>query len=218
MTDVSRARKADRHEGVSRRSLIKTAAWTVPVIALAAPVPAFAASPGSTKNGLKAKFKAWYTREQRVNYIDLIGRDSQHPATGYEQITDVAVGQVVTGVSIYAMINKDIADAAWAPRNAVGDLYWNKPVKVGGPDAGGFYTYRIDYKTASTAVSTAGTLDLDARFHFRAPFGNGNAVQVKAMWTASITPSATPALSVASTNLANLDSDGEYVYLTAPGS
>jgi hypothetical protein len=31
--------------GVSRRTLVKTAAWTVPVIAFAAPVPAMAASP-----------------------------------------------------------------------------------------------------------------------------------------------------------------------------
>ena len=218
MNDVTRAPENNQIEGVSRRSLVKSAAWAVPVIAFAAPVPAYAASPRSTKNGLRAKFKAWYTRESNKNYIDLIGLDSQHPATGYEQITGVVVGQVVTNVSVYAYIDKNIDDSSWAPRNYVGENYWKKPVKVAGPDAGGYYTYRIDYKTVSTPVTIAGTLELDARFHFRAPFGNGGSVKVKGSWTALVSPSATPALNVSSTNIANLDSNGEYVYLTAPGS
>lgn len=43
-------------KGVSRRTLVKTAAWTVPVIALAAPVPAWAASqctPSTNFDGLQ---------------------------------------------------------------------------------------------------------------------------------------------------------------------
>lgn len=203
-------------QGPSRRTLVKAAAWTVPAIAIAAPVPVFAASAGSTKNSIRAKFKAWLTAEGNKKYIDIIGKDSQHPADGYFQILDTNTGQVVTNVVVYALIDKNIPDNAWTPRNNVGDVYWKKPVKVSGP-ANGYWTYKIEYRTASTIVPAPGTLPLDARFHFRAEF-SGPSVKVKGAWGANITASTTPILSAQSTNVADLDSNGEYVYLTSPGA
>lgn len=44
MTDISASRGSEQSEGISRRTVTKAMAWAVPAIAIAAPVPAFAAS------------------------------------------------------------------------------------------------------------------------------------------------------------------------------
>ena len=221
----------DPREGMSRRTLVKTAAWAVPAVAIAAPAPAFAASPGSTPCGITARFKAWLTKTDKHGHdnhghdkhgrkqycVDLIGADPQHPAEGFFWITNAVVGQLVTAVRIIALIDEDIADSAWTPVNAVGDVHWTRPVKIAGPDANGFFSYQIDFRTTSTAVAADGTLPLDARFHFRAPIDD-DSVKVKGLWQATVTPSASPDLVVAAVDTVDRDSSGEWNYVVSAGA
>lgn len=46
MTETTPSFDGDEKTGISRRTVTKAMAWAVPVIAIAAPAPAFAASPG----------------------------------------------------------------------------------------------------------------------------------------------------------------------------
>lgn len=215
MTDDTRAPEAPAAAPLSRRTLVKAAAWSAPVIAMAAVAPSAAAST-RVVNAIRGRLKVYYLTGGGSTTVDLIGDDPQHPAYGIDEITGTVSGQVITNAKITVWINKDIPNNAWTPRNNVGDTQWNRPVKVGGPDGSGFYQYELTYKTASTTVTVPGTTSLNAGFHFRASI-SGNSVTAKAAWSAAITPSTTPALNEVSQNTVTLNSNGTWQYLRSTG-
>lgn len=185
---------ADR-VGVSGGILVKSAGGADPAIAIAAAVPASAASPASTTSSIRARFTAWFARRRDTRYVDITGTDPQHPSDGFFSIADTVGGQTVTDVFVLALIDKKIPDSAWTSGDDVGGAHWTKPVRISGPDAGGFHTYQIAYRAAAVTACADGTLALDARFHFRAPI-SGNRVKVKVVWHVAITPGAVSVLDV----------------------
>lgn len=75
MTDVTDVQSAQKSTGISRRTIVKGAAWAAPAIAIAAAAPAFAAS--NSVNAPKA-FSSWGTTSGSVSCRNCNGSSGKY--------------------------------------------------------------------------------------------------------------------------------------------
>ncbi|MBS3180182.1 MULTISPECIES: hypothetical protein [unclassified Pseudoclavibacter] len=155
----------------TRRSVLRAAAWTTPVIALTTAAPAFAAS--MSKRGLQG----WVEVQWSDGRITLDGRGSR-PDRGL-WITDTKVGDQITNVSIIFYL-RDTDAVAWAVRPGDSGA-WTLPVDQGistpsdiGVPVRGF---KITYQLPITATNTI--TELNNNLVFRT---TSNAVSGSAVW------------------------------------
>ncbi len=137
----------DSKSGSTRRSVLRTAAWTTPIIALATAAPAHAAS--TTKRGLQG----WVEVQWADRRITLDGRGSR-PDRGL-WVTDTKLGDQITSVSIVFYL-ADTDRVAWEARNGNSgawslptDLGVSTPSDIGVPVRG----FRVTYQLPITAAS-----------------------------------------------------------------
>lgn len=151
MSEISSTQSSPVASSVSgattRRAVLRTAAWTTPVIAFATAAPAHAAS--KTKAGLQG----WVEVQWYDGYITIDGRGSR-PDRGL-WVTDTKVGDRIKDVSIIFYF-ADTDAVAWESLTGNGnawtaleDLGVSTPSDIGVPVRG----FRITYRRSITAAS-----------------------------------------------------------------
>lgn len=178
MSDAS-APESVEHSGksVSRRALVKTAAWAVPVIALAAPTPAMAASP-IPPNGLEGWVQLQLTDTGGSNAVYSIRGENDYPDF-YLRVTQTLTTQDVNSVWIVFLINRP--GLTWT-RGPDDENTWSLPIAGGSeilstPSGNQtFYAYTITYTgnpgigvAAPPFDAAAGFTTIDNRMHFITP-------------------------------------------------
>ncbi len=169
-------------EPLARRTVVKAAAWAVPVIAVAAAVPAMAASPAPAIAGLAFAFGG---PDPSSQYIAITG----FGGGAYLDIQNTHEGQVFTGLVMSFLFTAQVS--TWTADIAID---WQQPAVVPGHE-----TEVIDdvlfyrYDSASTHPSIAGeegTTHVPNQFSFTANGGgfgnNGTALRLRRSATSVI--------------------------------
>lgn len=160
---------------VSRRTLVRGAAWSVPVVSIAAAAPAFAASPCSTKTAdtmdLTAKVGSDGTMLGVVSaatgvtrgFYNLSTNDPAFPVTGWLELENVPRATTETNPSRYQDVTFTFSQSVSGLEFTVSDLdtvnngnqeYWDRVAIV---DAASVFT-TAPVVSGNTAVTGAGTL------------------------------------------------------------
>lgn len=148
---------------VRRRTLLKGAAWSLPVIAAAAAAPLAAAS-GAPKNALAGVFYVTRSFDQTVTW------DGRAGSGGQLYVTDTVTGQKITSMSLRFGSTKQVSN--WT--KVGGGTCWSLPVADGQLTYNGqtFYMYKSDYQCALPLSATNGNTTVNSEFYWQGTVSN----------------------------------------------
>lgn len=184
MTNDTDVRRAYESRGVSRRTLMKGAAWAAPMIALAAAAPAYAASNTVPAKGLNG----WVTVERNCfigSTYSLDGTQGSGFVTGSSSDRGIWIfagsAAVISGATMIVYLSR--SDLTFINGSGTG---WSNLVRSPGDDgsapASGFYAYKATYSgTWTYKHSTNGYVDNNGNPQSDVQVANG-----RPKWTADI--------------------------------
>lgn len=147
---------------VRRRTLLKGAAWSLPVIVAAAAAPLAAAS--TPRNALAGVF---YVTRSRGTTVTWDGRSS---SGGQLYVTDTVTGQKVTSMSLRFGSTKPVTN--WTKLG--GGTCWSLPVADGQLTYNGqtFFMYKSVYQCTLPLAATSGNTTVNSEFYWQGTVDN----------------------------------------------
>ena len=147
---------------VRRRTLLKGAAWSLPVIAAAAAAPLAAAS--TPRNALAGVFYVTRNFDQTVTW------DGRAGSGGQLYVTDTVTGQKITSMSLRFGSTKQVSN--WT--KVGGGTCWSLPVADGQLTYNGqtFYMYKSVYQCALPLSATNGNTTVNSEFYWQGTVSN----------------------------------------------
>lgn len=141
--------------GITRRTVMKGAAWAVPVIALASSAPAFASS--IPANGLDGVFT-----------VDRNCSDTLTQQGGSMSVTQTQAGQVIKKICLLFSVTSDsgaLTNLTWSPSGSNG---WSQPTYIGTTTYAGttWGQYQTCLASADIPPVTPGTTEVNPSFEF----------------------------------------------------
>lgn len=180
--NATQPHSTDEPKGMTRRSVLNTAAWAVPVVAVAAAVPALAASTAREYNITSGFGVGWYPTTQGQTANGALQYDAATADTSKSlKITGTLPGDVITGISFQVLIS-----TAWpAPTFTAlpgSNSSWTTLASTGTTTVVDGVTYNI-YSSSYVApvVATAGETVIPINFFFRStsPYYAGTTAQTR---------------------------------------
>lgn len=165
----------DPSSPVSRRTIIQGAAWTIPVIAVAAAAPSFAATGTPRTYGIESSFGiGWYATTQGQTQNGALQYDSDSPGK-YHRITGTQPGDVITDVYIEVLISTGWPAPSFSTLPGSNPL-WTSLVSTNTTTVVNGVTYRV-YRSnfVGPIVATAPSTSIPVDFYWRSasPFYAG---------------------------------------------
>lgn len=151
----------------SRRTLVKGAAWSVPVVAVGAAAPAMAASPVRGIDGWveMQHSRPWWGCDTSLT-MDGTG---SYPNRGL-WVTDTRTWDTITDAFIDFSVSASIGQLTWSKVGS-GTTCWSTPVwdRTDSISGESVHVYRTAYTCSITAATPRTLLD-NRNFHYRANF------------------------------------------------
>ncbi|MHC9046576.1 hypothetical protein ACYX8G_18490 [Microbacterium saperdae] len=176
-------------DGTTRRTIIRTAAWSVPVVAATIATPLAAASAPAADYAIESNFgSGWYPTTPGNASTGALQFDSDG-ADKYLRVTGTTAGDVITGVHVNVLISSGWPAPAFTPLPG-SNADWSTLADTGTTEVVNGVTYRVYLSSYSPPVIATGTVtNIPIDFYFRSssPFYPGQTVQTRRFMTVDST-------------------------------
>ncbi|PPG39286.1 hypothetical protein [Pseudoclavibacter sp. RFBA6] len=173
----------------TRRRVLQTAAWTVPVIAMTTAAPAFAASPPRTFEIQSGFGVGWYPATQGSSTNGALQYDAKSPGQ-YLRVAGTQPGDVLSNIYYEVLISTGWPAPTFAPIPG-SNTAWSTLANTGTTTVVAGVTYRV-YRSSytGTVTATGATTNIPVDFFFRSPspYYSGQTVITRRYVTVNSTP------------------------------
>ncbi|PPF47036.1 hypothetical protein C5B85_01815 [Pseudoclavibacter sp. AY1F1] len=155
----------------TRRRVLQTAAWTVPVIAMTTAAPAFAASPPRVFAIESAFGLGWYPTTQGQTANGALQYDAKSPGQ-YLRVTGTQAGDVLSNIYYEVLISTGWPAVTFTPIPG-SNTAWSTLANTGTTTVVGGVTYRVyrsNYSGTVTATGTTTNIPVDFFFRSSGPY------------------------------------------------
>ena len=152
----------------SRRTIVKGAAWSLPVIAMAVAAPSASASVTPPSYAIESNFgSGWYPTRQGQTASGALQYDSKTSMGKYLRIVGTEAGDVVTLISFKVLISVGWPVVTYTALPG-SNSNWSTLAATGATEIINGVSYRVYTSTFSGAVTATGSVtDIPIDFFFR---------------------------------------------------